>query len=80
MRKKLRSGTASSAMAEYRFCLLGHEREPETSCLIEADTDDEACTIGKELLGDTAFTHIQVWCKDRLVLYTNTSHLGEWAR
>jgi hypothetical protein len=31
-------------------------------------------------LNDTAFTYIQVWCQDRLVLYTNKSHLHEWSR
>jgi len=67
-------------MAEYRFCLLGHECEPAASCFFDAESDDEARIIGKELLSDTAFTYIQVWCQDRLVLYTNKSHLREWSR
>jgi hypothetical protein len=64
-------------MAEYRICLFGHESEPATSCFIDADSDDEARNIGRELLTDTAFTQIQVWRQDRLILYTAKSTPGD---
>ena len=64
-------------MSEYRFCLFGHDSQPASSCFIDAESDDEARTIGRELLTDTAFTQIQVWRQDRLILYTAKSSPGE---
>ena len=64
-------------MAEYRFCLFGHESQPAESCFVNADSDDEARNIGRELLTDTAFTQIQVWRQDRLILYTTKSTPGD---
>ena len=65
------------AMVQYRFCLLGRESQPATSCFIDADSDDEAQTIGRELLSETAFTQIQVWRQDHLILYAAKSAPGE---
>jgi hypothetical protein len=66
------------AMAEYRFCFFGNETQSSTNCLVDADNDDEARFIGRELLSDTTFTLIEVWCKNRLVLYTDKPHFREW--
>ena len=63
-------------MAEYRFCLFGHEHQPATTCFVEADSDDEARIIGRDLLSDTAFTQIEVWRQSCLILYTHKSCPG----
>jgi hypothetical protein len=66
-------------MAEYRICLFGHDGESAASCFIDAESDDEARTIGRELLTDSTYTQIQVWRQDRLILYTTKSSPGDFS-
>ena len=65
-------------MAEYRFCLFYNEGQAATNCFVEADSDDEARIIGRELLTETTYNLIEVWRKDRLILYTDKPPFGEW--
>ncbi len=67
-------------MAEYRFCLFDNEGHAATNCFVDADDDDEARIIGRELLTETPFTLIEVWCKDRLVLYRDKPPFSEQLR
>ena len=67
-------------MAEYRFCLFDNEGQAAANCFVDADDDDEARIIGRDLLSDSAFILVEVWCKDRLILYTDKPHFSEWSR
>jgi hypothetical protein len=54
-------------MPKYRLSSVDRDGDLQSSCVIEADTDDEAREIAEDLLEETHPAAIEVWSALRLV-------------
>jgi hypothetical protein len=54
-------------MAQYRFCLLAADRRTHSSCIIDADGDEEVREIANDLITEKVFHTVEVWCETKLV-------------
>jgi hypothetical protein len=51
-------------VCRYRFCTRNPDGSIAASCEIEAQSDEEACEIGRNLAVQGAFPNIEVWRGD----------------
>jgi len=54
-------------MPKYRFSSLDEDGELQSSCMIEADSDDEAREIAEDLLMESHPAAVEVWDAFKLV-------------
>jgi hypothetical protein len=48
-------------MPTYRFSFIETNGRAGTACVMEADSDDDACELASELLLESNFQLIEVW-------------------
>ena len=54
-------------MAQYRFSLLATDRRTHSSCIIDADGDEEVREIADDLITERVFHAVEVWSGTKLV-------------
>ena len=54
-------------MTQYRFSLLATDRRTHSSCIIDADGDDEVREIADDLITEKVFHTVEVWSGTKLV-------------
>jgi len=54
-------------MPRYRLSAIDEDGDLQSSCVIEAETDEEACEVAEELLEETHPAAVEVWSALRLV-------------
>ena len=54
-------------MAKYRFTLLATDRRTHSSCIIDADGDEEVREIANDLIVEKVFHTVEVWADTKLV-------------
>ena len=54
-------------MPKYRLSSVDADGDLQSTCVIEADTDEQACEIAEDLLEETHPAAVEVWSALRLV-------------
>ena len=62
-------------MPRYRLSSVDEDGDLQSSCVIEAETDEEACGVAEELLEETHPAAVEVWNALRLVHRAASSHI-----
>ena len=61
-------------MPRYRLSSVDEDGDLQSSCVIEAETDQEACEVAEELLEETHPAAVEVWNALRLVHRAANEH------
>ena len=62
-------------MPKYRLSSIDYDGDLQSSLVIEADTDREACEIAEDLLEETHPAAVEVWNALRLVHRAANTHI-----
>ena len=66
-------------MTQYRFSLLATDRRTHSSCIIDADGDDEVREIADDLITESIFHAVEVWSGTKLVYQVAKADAGSFA-
>ena len=62
-------------MPKYRLSSVDEDGDLQSSCLVEADSDAEACQLAEGLLQETHSAAVEVWSALRLIHRAASTHI-----